>query len=90
MKPPHLASTNIPLQGVTTNLSRFITEEEATEVAKQEALRRGRTKMKVRERWFERGEWNIGLSFEPYDEVGSSAVVCVTTNGVVRQYIRGR
>ena len=90
MESDHAGPTNTLLPSVTSNLLRVLNEEQAIEIAKQEALRRGRTNMRVTERWFERGEWNIGLNFEPYDQVGNYAIVCITTNGIIKQYIRGR
>lgn len=90
MESDNAVTSNTPLPSVTTNLLPVIAEEQAIEIARQEASRRGRTNMRVSERWFERGEWKIGLDFEPYDQVGNYAIVCITTNGIIRHYIRGR
>ena len=84
-----LVSRESSPRNVSTNLGVTITIDDATRIAKKEARRRGRDKMRVMSRTFKNNEWIIGLEFEPYDQIGNQSWVYVTTNGVVKWYIHG-
>lgn len=81
--------TNIVSLGKGTNPLQAITQNDAIEIAQKEASRRGRTAMRVDSVWFGRGEWHVGLIFRPEDQIGNYAVVRVSTNGIIKQYIHG-